>query len=66
MTESERVDSVRYALREAIEIHLKRCGTDVSFYGIPDEVVADRFLDALGELGFVVVQDQGYEKDGRE
>lgn len=61
LTEEERIDSVRYALRDAIEVHLDRCVQEAMVRGIPDETVANAFLTILGKRGFVVVQ----EKDPR-
>lgn len=57
LTEEERIDSVRYALRDAIRVHLDRCGSVVAIDGIPDETVASAFLTILGERGFIVTQE---------
>lgn len=52
--EDERVDSVRYALRDAIEKHIDRCGGIVAFRSIPDEKVAETFLESLDRRGLAV------------
>lgn len=56
MTEDERIDSVRYALRDAFEYHLRLCVMKcVVTTGIPEETIADSFLMELGKRDFVVV-----------
>jgi len=48
------IEAVRSALREAIELHVARVGTDVPVLSLPDELVADAFMTSLLERGHVV------------
>lgn len=55
MFEDERIDTVRYALRNAIDQHIDRCGAWISLSSLPDETVAEVFLEALGKRSLSVV-----------
>lgn len=57
-----RLEAVRGALREAIELHAERCGAEVRAVGsLPDEIVGDAFIDALARRGYVI-RDEGKRK----
>jgi hypothetical protein len=55
ISEGERIDAVRYALRDAFEQQIDRCGGVVPVRSLPDETVSEVFLKALAERSLAVV-----------